>query len=676
MSERKISYLNRTFEDYKDALVAFAKEYYPTLFDELDDSAIGTWLIEMVASICDNLSFHIDRVYSETCIDTATMKSSVYSIARTNGFKIPGPKGAMAEVEFSCDIPVSSVYSNDSSTSGMPNWFFAPIIKKGTKLSGKGQYFEVMDDIDFSEQFDSNGVSNRTVTPVRNANGNITKYVVTKRDVVVAGESKIYKQVINQKDVKPFMEFVIPSLNVMNVESIIFKDGIDYNVEPTMSEFMIDKEFVPAQNSVSKSDTYRFFEVDSLLQQYRWGDDISNFEDGNQDTAKAETYDFGYYNAEKDATIPSSHITKGKWKPLTQKFVTEYTDAGYLKVSFGSGEQVGQDVDDSCANDFSRYQISRMVRNNFLGKLPKGGWTMYILYRVGGGAASNLPAGTINTISYLNTDIGRCLTSQDDRKLAAAVMNSIKVRNTIPSVSGKDAPTVDELKAMIKYNNAAQNRCVTVKDYVSRIENMPARYGCPFRVSAIEENNKVMVYLLGVDYLGKLSAVLPNTMVTNIQNYLSKYRSINDYVEIKSGRIINLSFEIDIFVDKNYNVGDVVKNVIRTVKDYMDINKHELGEDIYVGDIQKEVGKIDGVLNLIDMRVYNEIGDTYSQTQTTQETIGTTYEDEGGYEYIEESNRLQIDLEASDYVLNSDYDTMYEIKYPDVTDIKVRVKTR
>lgn len=678
MAENKISYLNRTFDDYREALKDFLKKNYPQITTDFDDASIGSWLIDLVAAVGDNLSYHIDRAYSETNIETAQKKSSIYSLARSNGFKVPGPKGSMTEVEFSCELPVTSDYSNPDSVVNVPNWYYAPIIKKGTKLSSNNGYFEVMDDVNFSEQFNNNGISDRDVIPVRNANGVINKYTVTKKATVVSGQSNIYKQVITASDIKPFMEIVIPSFDVMNVESIIFKNGANYNSDPTMDEFMQEREFVPAEESPTGVDTYRFFEVESLLDQYRWGDDISTNKDGNQDQGKPKTTTYGYYDATADTVVPTASITRGTWKPMTQKFITEFTDKGYLKVIFGSGEQVGQNVNIGCATDFAQYQISRMVRNNFLGKLPSSGWTMYILYRVGGGAASNVAAGSITSISYLNADFGNCLRYGDDSALVSAIKNSISVKNTIPSVSGKDAPSVEEIRNMVRYNNASQNRCVTLKDYESRVQMMPPRYGSPFRISVTEENNKVMMYLLGIDYLGKLSAVLPDVLVSNIINYLSHYRSINDYVEIKSGRIVNISFEVDLYVNRNYNSSDVVKNVINVIKSYMDINKHFLGEDIYVSDIEKEISKVDGVKNLIDLRIYNEYGDNYSNTIISQETSNITYDDSRSdvYQYTpnETQTRTQIDLAASDYILNSDSDMMFEVKYDE--DIKVRVKVR
>lgn len=678
MAENKISYLNRTFDDYREALKDFLKKNYPQITTDFDDASIGSWLIDLVAAVGDNLSYHIDRAYSETNIETAQKKSSIYSLARSNGFKVPGPKGSMTEVEFSCELPVTSDYSNPDSVVNVPNWYYAPIIKKGTKLSSNNGYFEVMDDVNFSEQFNNDGISDRDVIPVRNANGVINKYTITKKATVVSGQSNIYKQVITESDIKPFMEIVIPSFDVMNVESIIFKNGANYNSDPTMDEFMQEREFVPAEESPTGVDTYRFFEVESLLDQYRWGDDISTNKDGNQDQGKPKTTTYGYYDATADTVVPTASITRGTWKPMTQKFITEFTDKGYLKVIFGSGEQVGQNVNIGCATDFAQYQISRMVRNNFLGKLPSSGWTMYILYRVGGGAASNVAAGSITSISYLNADFGNCLRYGDDSALVSAIKNSISVKNTIPSVSGKDAPSVEEIRNMVRYNNASQNRCVTLKDYESMVQMMPPRYGSPFRISVTEENNKVMMYLLGIDYLGKLSAVLPDVLVSNIINYLSHYRSINDYVEIKSGRIVNISFEVDLYVNRNYNSSDVVKNVINVIKSYMDINKHFLGEDIYVSDIEKEISKVDGVKNLIDLRIYNEYGDNYSNTIISQETSNITYDDSQSdvYQYTpnETQTRTQIDLAASDYILNSDSDMMFEVKYDE--DIKVRVKVR
>jgi hypothetical protein len=83
---------------------------------------------------------------------------------------------------------------------------------------------------------------------------------------------------------------------------------------------------------------------------------------------------------------------------------------------------------------------------------------------------------------------------------------------------------------------------------------------------------------------------------------------------------------------------------------------------------------IDGVINMFGLRVYNEFGNAYSSTLTTQQTFSNTlcYGDTQGDVSL---YRKEIDLNASDYILYSENDTMMEIKYPE-KDIKVRVKLK
>lgn len=652
MSEKKISYLNRTFDDYRQALIDFSKKYYGDMEIEYNDASIASWLIDINADIADNLSYHIDRVFQETNINSANERASLYALARNNGFKVPGPKGAMAEVEFSCYIPMDSDNKN-------PDYSYAPIIRRGTKIAGGNQLFELLDDVDFSLQFDSNGNSNRTIYPIVNSNGIITQYRITKLAVVVAGETKIYKKVVRARDIVPFMEILIPETNVMNVESIVVKDGDNYITNPTYGEFYYDGDDEQKCDGTTGKETYRYFEVDSLAQQYRWGDVTSK-------EGKAVSVVYNYVSG--DGVFPTYCVTKGKWKEVKHKFITEYTDRGYLKVIFGAGVDPNVDINIDGSADFSKFQIQRIIQNDNLGYLPKPNSTVFILYRSGGGKASNLAKGAINNIIYLNAEIGGANATTRD-----AVKNTISVVSTTPSVSGKDMPTEQELKYLIKYNSGSQNRCVTVKDYVAQLLKLPPRYGTPFRVGVNEENNKIMIYLLGLDYRGKLDAVLPTALIQNIRDYIAGYRMINDYIEIKSGKIINIGFDVDIYIDKNYNKSDVIANVIQTISDYMDINKHNMGDDIFVGDIQKEISKVDGVLNVISLDVYNYyqgINGLYSSDRTTQETVGEAESVSG------EASRIKIDLDASDWIIYSEGDTMLEIKYPESSDIRVRCKVR
>ena len=645
--EKGISYLNRTFDDYKNALKDFSRKYYPDMATEYGDASIGSWLIDINADVADNLSYHIDRVYQETNIDSAQEPSSVMNIARNNGVKVPGPKGAMADVRFTCQVPVDGdTYAKE----------YLPVIKRGTMVNSSSQMFEVMYDVNFSEQYDEFMRSDRTIEPVLDANGNITKYNISKLAVVTAGETRIFKKAIKSSDIRPFMEIIIPVEGVMNVESVLMKDGDTLTSYPSYGEFYSYDEIVHKE---CPSELVRFFEVDSLAEQLRWGETLN---DNNCPIIHA----YGYFNSNDKKVYPTCQVTKGEWKPVSHKFITEYTDNGYLKVIFGAGVKSAQypQIDDM--SPLSKHLITRTIRNNSLGELPNPGTTIFILYRAGGGSASNVAQGAISSISKLLTNFPMGAKASEATK--SAVRNSINVVNTTPSVSGKDMPTIQEMKYLIKYNKGAQNRCVTTKDYIDRVLMMPPKYGTPFRVGCAEDNNKIMLYLLGIDYQKKLDAALPSLLVENIQNYLTEYRMINDFVEIKPGRIINLSVEVDVHVDKNYNMSDVVSLIIGKVRDYFDINKRNMGDDLYTGDLKKEISKLDGVANLIDLRVYNETSDGYSSTQTNQELYIAGDCNRQQDEKV--PGRYRIDLEASDGIIYSDGDTMLEIKYPE-KDIRV-----
>lgn len=650
--EKGISYLNRTFDDYRESLRDFSRKYYPDMATDYSDASVGSWLIDINADVADNLSYHIDRVYQETSIDSAQEPGSVYNIARSNGVKVPGPKGAMAEVRFTCNVPVDGdTYAKN----------YLPIIKRGTMVNSSSQVFEVMYDVDFSEQYDAYMRSDRTIEPMADANGNITMYRISKLAIVTAGESRVYKKAIKSSDLRPFMEIVIPVEGVMNVESIIMKDGDALTSYPSYGEFYSPTEEVYHGGQLCPGLT-RFFEVESLAEQFRWGDTL------NEDNCPL-IHAYGYFNSQDGKIYPTCEVTRGEWKPVKHKFITEYTDNGYLKVIFGSGLNSRDYPDIGEMSSFSKYMITRTMRNESLGEMPKAGTTIFILYRSGGGSSSNVAQGAISSISRLLVSFPAGATSSEATK--SAVKNSITVTNTTPSVSGKDMPTVQEMRYLVKYNKGAQGRCVTTKDYIDRVLMMPPKYGTPFRVGAAEDNNKMMLYLLGIDYRGKLDAALPALLTENIQNYLTEYRMINDFVEIKPGRVINLSVEVDVHVDKTYNVSDVVSMIIGKVRDYFDINKRNMGDDIYIGDLKKEVSKLDGVANLIDIRVYNETGPGYSSTQTSQELYASGDCNRAQEEIVK--GRDRIDLEASDGIIYSDGDCMLEVKWPE-KDIRVYPK--
>lgn len=667
--EKKINYLARDFQSIKSELIKFSNQYYPELADDYNDSSIGSWFIDLMSAIGDDLSYHTDRMYQETNINSANMRSTVLNIARTNGLKVPGPKASMAEVRISCVLPV------DSKNISLPDWRYAPIVARGAVVSAGNYNFEIQEDVDFGEQFNKDGFSNRTIVPSRNSNGNITGYTVSKTAIVMNGSSKVYKKVLSESDIYPFMEVILPEQNVMNIESIIFKETSNYSNTPSIYEYYIDEEqYRISEESVK---TYRFFECDSLADQWRFGAE-TNIDNGVvKDIYNPEVYeDYSDLPGNVNNSTSIFRYYRGKWKPLTQKFITEYTDNGYMKIIFGSG--IAYDEVPAGQTKYADYIASKIINNDMLGVLPKAGWTMYILYRVGGGISTNLGPGSINTLGMSSISFKSSTGMTASQK--GSVVTSMQVSNISTAIAGKDAPSTEEVKYLVKYNTGAQNRCVTVKDYKVRLMEMPPKYGAPFRNTVIESNNKIEMSLLGLDSLGKLDSALPQTLVENILEYMTHYKSINDYLEIKSGKIYNIGISADIFVDKNYTTSDVISNVITKIKEYFDVENHDMGDDIFIGDLQKEITLIDGVISVIEIRVYNIFYGSYSPDVSPLPTYveGSGCNPSNRSTFQLDGNGAQfkeLDLNAIDYVLYGDYNSMFEI-LNDNTDIQIRAKLR
>ena len=676
MAENKLSYLNRNFDDYRQSIIDITRQYYPDVFENLNDASVGAWLIDILSDIGDNLNYHIDRNVQETYLDSSKEFTSIQNIARTNGLRIPYKKAALVEIELSCRLPLSQ-QGSESEGDMMADETYCPYVKRGTLFSNGTTTFELVHNIDFKEQFNEDGLSDRQIVPNRDSNGTIISYTYKKLAIASASQTRVMKKIVSSNEITPFMEVMINDSNVLGVDSIIVKDGTNINTDPQFNEFFIDEE---TYNDNSGKPVDRFFEVDNLIDQYRFGYVIEDGENGkyNPEWSEEEVAEIKDEQGAVIDTVVLRKIAKGKWKRLKNKFITEYTDDWKLKVIFGAGirNEYGNIPKDD-AKKFTQYQMSRMLANDYMGVLPKSESTMYILYRIGGGEISNIAAGTLTNIISLNIEIeGNPEDSLCSEKIRD-VRKSMTVTNTTPSYGGKNEPTTEEIRYMIKYNVSSQNRCVTLKDYISRISKIPAKFGCPFRHNAIEENNKIVIYTLGLDYEGHLTNFLSETVANNIKNYLSQYRMINDFVEIKSGKIINLAFRLTVYLDKSYDKSEVTKRIIDLVYDYMDIRKHLMGDDIFVGDLEKEISKLDGVINLVKMRIFNKVGEGYSTDRSTQQLVNVSdcdFEELDAYDR-QIQNQNEINLEKSDYMLFSEADSMFEIKYKN-RDIEVIVKTR
>ena len=606
MANQGINYTARNFADIRAELVNMVRQYYPDIFNDFNDASVGMMLLELNAAVGDMLSHNTDKMFTETQIDYAQERKSVLSMARTFGLKIPGKRPSVTIVDFSVTLPVLGDTFDVS---------YAPIIKGGSQVTGGGKVFETSADIDFSNPFNDSGIPNRLIIPNFNANGTLTNYTITKREIVTNGFTKITKRIITSTDVRPFFEVILSDNNVLSIDSIITLKGTSFIGEPNNSEFLnLDN---------------RWFEVDSLAEDKVFIEDNSKVTD-------------------------NSGVRPGKFITVNRKFIKEYTDLGFTKITFGAGTYDTESLCDFDTNTALVNQIGDFINNMSLGAVPTANTTMYIKYRVGGGADTNLGPNTLNSIGILNMVVNGVKPLINN-----SVRNSLKVNNLFPAMGGKNEPSIEEIRHMVKYNFSAQNRAVTIKDYQTIISQMPSNFGIPFRCGIVEEQNKIKVYLLGLDVNSKLTNDSNSALRDNISTYLADYRMINDYVQVTNGRIINLALEIDLYIDKKLPQSQIIAQVITEVNNHMNISKFNMGDNIYLSPLGEKINAVGGVTNLLDIRVFNRVGGgRYSLNEISQ-----PYSD---------ADTRQIDI-SDNYTLFGDSNSMFEIKYPN-TDIIVRVK--
>lgn len=600
--EKKINYYSRDFRALRSELITFIKNNYPDYYNDFNDASVGMMLLELNAAVGDMLSFNTDRNYQENQIDYAQERRSLYAIARTHGLKIPSKTPAITICDFSVDIPVKGDTFDLS---------YCPIIVRGAQAIGANTIFETINDIDFSSPYSQTGVPNRKIIPNINNNGTILSYTLTKREIVVNGVTKYYKKIITPTDTKPFLEIYLPDNDVLSVESIISLDGVNYNRLPTLLEWVDKKN--------------QWSQVDSLPESQ-------------------------VFKPKPQMATDNLSIMVGLWETVYKRYMCEYTDKGYCLIRFGNGIQDTSFFDDYVSDTSILFkQLDGLINNMSLGEIPRANTTLFIKYRTGGGSRTNIGANVLSSFGDLNIIVNGLNVSQNQ-----TVKSSLKVNNPLPALGGRDEISIEEIRNLIKYNFISQNRCITLKDYYNRINLMSGNFGAPYKTAVAKNDNKIEVVICGIDENGLLTNASTKTLKDNISEYLSKYKSINDYIFVRDGKIINIGLEVTLYVDKLSDKIEILKSAVQQIQEYFNSQKI-FGNNIYLSSLIETLNNIGNVFNVTQVKIFNKVSGTYSVNQTSMAYLDATTKE------IDVSTHQTIFVE---------YDEIYEIKYPN-SDIKI-----
>lgn len=598
---KQLNYSNRDFVTIREDLINYVKQYYPDSLSDFTENDLGVLFIELIAGLGDSLNYQINRRFQETQLEFAQERKSIFSIAKNMGLKVPNKRGSVTIVSFTFTVPVlGDTYDSK----------YLPILKAGTQVVGGGQVFELRADVDFDSEVSALGFPNRTIKPNISADEKVVSYDITKNEVVYNGITRTFSRSVTSTNYAPFLSVTLPDTDIIQVDQVIVIPGIA-NADPVNADYYDSSKL--------------WYQVDYLLQ-----DRIFKANNNN------------------------SSLKTGEWLKVTKKYITEFTHNGLCKVTFGGGNGDYDLFNTSMTNGGVYNGLDGYLNNTAFGEIPGINTQIWIRYRTGGGIGSNLGSNVLTTVGAVFSSINGPLDEVNQK-----VLKTLKVTNIIPALGGADAPSTEEVRNMIPYNFSAQNRCITLSDYSAQIFKMPSEFGVPFRNTVFKENNKVVVSILGIDSNGKLDNTSTSVLEENIAQYLSQYRSVNDYVEVRNGKIINIGFMFDLFIEDNVPSNQIVIACQKVVSDFFNINNNKMNSDVFIGSILKQLNAVVGVIDVINYKVYNKVGGQYSLNEIEQP-------------YVDDKTR---EIELIDNAIYSPMDGMFEIKYPN-SDIVFNLKKR
>ena len=125
---RDLKYLNTDFQGFRNNLINYAKNYFPDIYNDFNESSPGMMFIEMASYVGDVVSYYVDQQLKESLLVHAEERSNVVDIARALGYKT---KPSIPSIVNLCVYQVVPV----EVSTGEPDYNYALEISAGMECS-------------------------------------------------------------------------------------------------------------------------------------------------------------------------------------------------------------------------------------------------------------------------------------------------------------------------------------------------------------------------------------------------------------------------------------------------------------------------------------------------------------------------------------------------------------
>ena len=561
--DREIKYVNRGFNDFRNQLIEYTKNYFPNTYNDFSPSSPGMLFVEMASYVGDILSFYQDSQLQETFLTHAKDPKNLYSLAYMMGYR-PKTTGVATTT-----LEITQIIESDPLNNYLPKWDQAAIIPQNSIITStdSSQTKFLIDsrvDLSFSSSYDPTTVTIETL----DGSNNPIEYRLVKNVSVFSSE--IQQTTFSITNVEQFKTITLQDSDIVGVLDVIDADDNEWLEVPYLGQ---DTVFT----SGSSTPPYEL-----LLQK-------------------------------APRRFVSRFLSNGYLQLQFGSGTNENDDSTFLP----DPTNVGLGIDPTTSKLNKAYDPSNFLYSKSYGVAPSSNLT--VRYLKGGGIEANIPANTLTSFSgtILNNGDSTRTTSQyltftnpkaaeggrDGDTIEELRENSLRAFNEQSRAVTLQDYAVRALSLPPRYGSVA--KALAMQELLTNSNTD--------RNSLISLNPLALsLYVLAYDNNKKL---IPASMALkqNLKTYLSEYIMITDSISIKDAFIINIGIEYDIVLRPNYSGRDVIFQCNNILKDFFNVDKRNINQSINLASIYTLLDRVKGVQTVQKLQIVNKSEGNYSQ---------------------------------------------------------------
>jgi hypothetical protein len=145
---------------------------------------------------------------------------------------------------------------------------------------------------------------------------------------------------------------------------------------------------------------------------------------------------------------------------------------------------------------------------------------------------------------------------------------------------------------------------------------MPSQFGAIKKCHVIRDvdsfKRNLNLYILSENASGKLIKA-NDTLKQNLKTWVSRYKMINDTIDILDAEVVNIGIEFEIVSSLATNKFDILENATRVLRRRFEKKVSTIGEPFSITEIYSTLNRIKGVADTVNVKIVKKDGRGYSQ---------------------------------------------------------------